>query len=82
MSLRSSTLYVEPLTVRRLLLVAKLYPEACRVESGMAMREKTADERADAMLNEAIKEKFPKVIELEKELSRAETEFIEKVRQK
>ncbi len=78
MSIRSSTIYVEPKTVRRLLVLVKLYPErVADIGSGMSPREKTADERADTLLNEAIKEKFPLVIELEKVLAKAEKDFIE-----
>jgi hypothetical protein len=78
MSIRSSTLYVEPKTVRRLLLVVKLYPERVTdIGSGMAPREKTADERGDALINEAINVKFPKVIELERLLTKTEKDFME-----
>jgi len=79
MSLRSSTIYVEPKTVRRLILVTKMYPERVVGDSGMATREKTADERGDMLLNEAIKEKFPLVIELERELAKTEKEFLARV---
>jgi hypothetical protein len=79
-SLRSSTLYVEPKTVKRLVVLAKLYPEHVANVSGMTPREKTADERGDALINEAIKEKYPRVIELEKELAKTEKDFFEKVK--
>lgn len=78
MSIRSSTIYVEPKTVKRLLALAKLYPERTTdVSGGMAPREKTADERADALLNEVIKEKYGSVIEMERHLAKAEKDFIE-----
>jgi len=81
MSLRSSTIYVEPKTVRRLLVLVKLYPErVAEIGSGNAPREKTADERADAILNEAIKEKYPQVIALEKELAITEKDFMERAK--
>jgi hypothetical protein len=76
MSLRSSTIYVEPKTVKRLLVLAKLYPERTSDVSGVSLREKTADERADALLNEVIKEKFPAVIELERLLAKTEKDFL------
>lgn len=83
MSLRSATIYVEPKTVKRLLTLAKLYPErVIDLTGGLARapREKTADERADALLNEVIREKYPKVIELEREVARVETAFFERVK--
>jgi hypothetical protein len=77
MSLRSSTIYVEPKTVKRLLVLAKLYPERTTDISGTgATREKTADERADALLNEAINAKYPKVMELERLLAKTEKDFL------
>jgi len=82
MSLRSSTIYVEPKTVRRLLLVVKLYPERSGSEAGMsAPREKTADERADTLINEMIGVKYPKVIELERLLAKTENDFLSGVTQ-
>jgi hypothetical protein len=76
MSLRSSTIYVQPKTVRRLILVAKMYPERTTDVSGISPREKTADERADSLINEAINVKFPKVMELEKLLTKTENDFL------
>jgi len=65
--------------VRRLNLLRQLYPERTNgAETGTVARDKTADERADQMINEMIKEKFPAVLGLEKELARAEKDFIEK----
>jgi hypothetical protein len=75
-SLRSSTIYVEPKTVRRLILVTKIYPERTIDSGGSALREKTADERADTLLNEAINVKYPKVMELEKLLTKTEKDFL------
>jgi hypothetical protein len=67
--------------VRRLLVLVKLYPErVAEIGSGMAPREKTADERADTILNEAIKEKYPQVIALENELAITEKDFMERVK--
>jgi hypothetical protein len=80
-SLRSSTIYVEPKTVRRLILVTKLYPERVIGDSGMATRDKSADERADSLINEAIGVKYPKVIELEKLLTKTEKDFLTGVQQ-
>jgi hypothetical protein len=81
MSIRSSTLYVQGKTIKRLLVLAKLYPEFTydAVGGGSPQREKTADERADQIINEAIKERYPQVIELEKELAKTEKDFFEKV---
>jgi hypothetical protein len=76
MSLRSTTLYVEPKTVRRLLMVTKMYPERAADISGITGREKTADERADTLINEAINVKYPKVIELERLLAKTEKDFL------
>jgi hypothetical protein len=82
LSLRSSTIYVEPRTVRRLILVTKMYPERVTDTSGgMATREKTADERADILINEAINQKYPKVIELERLLTKTEKDFLTGVNQ-
>jgi hypothetical protein len=53
-----------------------MYPERVIGDSGMATREKTADERADTLINEAINVKYPKVIELERLLTKTEKEFL------
>jgi hypothetical protein len=82
MSIRSSTIYVEPKTVRRLILVTKMYPERTSDVSGISPREKTADERADTIINEAIKEKYGAVIELERLLTKTEKDFMEEERVK
>jgi hypothetical protein len=67
--------------VRRLILVAKMYPERVIGDSGMATRDKSADERADTLINEAIREKYPKVIELERLLAKTEKDFLAGVQQ-
>lgn len=65
---RSSYLYVQRRTRRRLHLIAG-------VGSG-----KTADEVADNLLNEIIESKYPSVIRAEKEIAKLENALAEELR--
>jgi hypothetical protein len=74
---RSASIYIEHRTLKRLKLLRHLYPETSYLPSGDAM-DKTADERADEIINQMIEEKYPGVIALEGELAKTEKAFMEK----
>lgn len=78
MSMRSVSLYVTPLTIKRLRLALKLYPELNKKSFDVAIeqRSKTPDELGDELINEMIVKDFPLVRKLENELTHVEREFM------
>lgn len=86
MSYRSSQIAVQGETVQRLRLAIELYPVVCstpttdfyadKTDTRQLMRRITVDELADRELNRVIKEKFPKVLELEKRLNKVKADAI------
>jgi len=78
---RSATIYIEYDTLKRLRLLCRLYPEKLAVDykSMDMLPDKTADERADNIINQVIEEKFPRVLALEKQLAEVYKEFCRNV---
>ena len=80
MSFRSSELLIQPKTKSRLRLALKLYPQQETVKEldWTVERRVTADELGDRIINEVIEEKYPLVIECEREIATIEKRMIEK----
>jgi hypothetical protein len=78
--MRLASLYVEPRTIKRLKLLGKLYPEKKELFPAYqpfdAPAFKSADERADDILNQVLESTYPRVIALERELALVEKNFI------
>ena len=71
MSFRAQTIYITSQTLKRLGLVLRLYPQKSASD-----REMTRDELADSLINEAIGQKYPDAIGLEKAIADAEKNFL------
>lgn len=83
MSLRNVSIYITSRTLKRLGLVLKLYPQNSKgTAPNMEMRDMTRDELADAMLNATIDRLYPAVLDLEKELTKTEKQFLSEFLQK
>ena len=80
MSFRSAELAIQPKTKSRLRMVLKLYPqqETIKELDWTVERHITADELGDRIINQVIEEKYPLVLEFEREISRVEREMVAK----
>jgi len=79
MSFRSTEIHVQPRTCARLRLTLKLYPQRGKadIQSGETWG-MTIDALADRLLNQVVKEKYPDVIKLEKEIEELEEKACER----
>lgn len=77
MNLRNVSAYITSRTLKRLGLVLKLYPQNSEGKAAdMEGRNMTRDELADNLINEGIADKYPAVLDLEKELKQTEHNFL------
>jgi hypothetical protein len=76
MAYRTVQVFIQSRTMKRLRLMQKLYP-AFETD-----RTTTTDEMADEILNTAITNSYPEVIELEKKLADIEKQYVAEIRQK
>jgi len=79
MGYRTKEINVQPRTRTRLRLTLKLFPQRGSTrDAGGNTWGMTVDELADKLLNECVKEKFPDVIKLEKQIEQLEEEACER----
>lgn len=77
MNLRNVSVYITTRTLKRLGLVLKLYPQNSEGEAvSMEGRNMTRDELADTLINQGIAGQYPAVLDLEKELTQTEHNFL------